>query len=192
MSNYNSRRSNSASATRRILIAIDGSEHSGRAVDWYAANMNQSDDELLFVYVVEPPAVSLATRLTRADVTAAYAKAVDKAVDVGHRLAASVREQCNSAGISQTIRFLERMGSKPGPALVEVANEERAGFIVLGSRGQSRVRRTFLGSVSEYVLHHAHRPVCIVPPPQPPSQPEIANQSASNARPDFNSDGNTS
>ena len=31
----------------------------------------------------------------------------------------------------------------------------------MGTRGLGTVRRTILGSVSDYVLHHAHCPVCI-------------------------------
>ena len=33
----------------------------------------------------------------------------------------------------------------------------------MGTRGLGKIRRTFLGSVSNYVLHHAHIPVIIVP-----------------------------
>ena len=34
-------------------------------------------------------------------------------------------------------------------------------MIVMGTRGLGTVRRTILGSVSDYVLHHAHCPVII-------------------------------
>ena len=34
----------------------------------------------------------------------------------------------------------------------------------MGSRGLNTLRRTFMGSVSDYVLHHVHVPVMIVPP----------------------------
>ena len=34
-------------------------------------------------------------------------------------------------------------------------------MIVLGTRGQGTVRRTILGSVSDYVVHHAHVPVTV-------------------------------
>lgn len=38
-------------------------------------------------------------------------------------------------------------------------------MIVMGSRGIGTIRRTFLGSVSDYCVHHAHIPVAVVPPP---------------------------
>jgi nucleotide-binding universal stress UspA family protein len=46
--------------------------------------------------------------------------------------------------------------------IVEVAEEIGAGLIVMGSRGQGRLRRALLGSVSEAVVRHAHCPVTIV------------------------------
>ncbi|KAG5441568.1 hypothetical protein CSKR_111418 [Clonorchis sinensis] len=41
-------------ALRRIVLPIDNSEHSKRAMDWYFANMQSENDFLLFVHVVEP------------------------------------------------------------------------------------------------------------------------------------------
>jgi len=46
--------------------------------------------------------------------------------------------------------------------IVIVAEEIGAGLIVMGSRGQGRLARTLLGSVSEAVIRHAHCPVTIV------------------------------
>ena len=43
------------------------------------------------------------------------------------------------------------------------ARRRRAALIVLGSRGRSTVRETPLGSVAGSTLHHAHRPVMVVP-----------------------------
>jgi nucleotide-binding universal stress UspA family protein len=43
-----------------------------------------------------------------------------------------------------------------------VAEELGAGLIVMGSRGQGRLRRALLGSVSDAVVRHAHCPVTIV------------------------------
>ena len=51
----------------------------------------------------------------------------------------------------------------PGEMICKLAKKEGATFIVIGSRGAGTVRRTILGSVSDYVIHHAHMPVVVVP-----------------------------
>ena len=52
-------------------------------------------------------------------------------------------------------------GLKPGSVIVNVASEEGAGMIIMGTRGMGTLRRTILGSVSDYVVHHAHCPVVV-------------------------------
>ena len=54
---------------------------------------------------------------------------------------------------------------KAGEAICDIAQEEDVHFIVMGTRGQGALRRTILGSVSDYVVHHAGVPVTICPPP---------------------------
>lgn len=44
----------------------------------------------------------------------------------------------------------------PGEAIIRASEELGADLIVMGSRGMGVVRRTILGSVSDYVLQHSH------------------------------------
>jgi nucleotide-binding universal stress UspA family protein len=46
--------------------------------------------------------------------------------------------------------------------IVILAQEIGAGLIIMGSRGQGRIRRALMGSVSDSVVRHAHCPVTIV------------------------------
>ena len=62
--------------------------------------------------------------------------------------------------MQQNGKFLRRHGD-PGEAIVSVAEKEKATFIVTGCRGMGLLRRTFMGSVSDYVMHHAHCPVLV-------------------------------
>jgi nucleotide-binding universal stress UspA family protein len=43
----------------------------------------------------------------------------------------------------------------PGPALCQFAAEINATAIIVGSRGLGRIKRAFLGSVSDYVVRNA-------------------------------------
>ncbi len=50
-------------------------------------------------------------------------------------------------------------------AILSVADDVDAKAIVLGTRGRGGVTSMMLGSVSRAVLHHADRPVLVVPSP---------------------------
>ena len=51
---------------------------------------------------------------------------------------------------------------KPADVIINTAVHEKAGLIVLGSRGLGRLKRTFTStSVSDHVLHRAKCPVVI-------------------------------
>lgn len=59
-------------------------------------------------------------------------------------------------------KFVRRDGEKPGQTICECALEMGATYIVTGTRGLGKFRRTVMGSVSDYVIHHAHVPVLVV------------------------------
>jgi nucleotide-binding universal stress UspA family protein len=48
-------------------------------------------------------------------------------------------------------------------AIVDFANDEDASLILMGTRGRSGARYALLGSVASAVMHHAGRPVGVVP-----------------------------
>ncbi len=52
-------------------------------------------------------------------------------------------------------------GSKPGEAIVDASQEVKADMIIMGTRGLGTIRRTIMGSVSDYVVHHASCPVIV-------------------------------
>uniref|UniRef100_A0A1I8JN84 Usp domain-containing protein n=1 Tax=Macrostomum lignano TaxID=282301 RepID=A0A1I8JN84_9PLAT len=99
-------------------------------------HVRQPTDVLLLVQAVEPPSQPVA--LSR------------------------WKDACHQLGIKK-FSFVNVSG-EPGEAIVQAAEEHEADLVVMGSRGLGTLRRTFLGSVSDYVLHHAYRPVLICPP----------------------------
>jgi nucleotide-binding universal stress UspA family protein len=64
----------------------------------------------------------------------------------------SLAEQAKAAGVEA--EFSQRQGN-PGRIICELARELEIDLIVLGRRGRSGVQELLLGSVSNYVNHHA-------------------------------------
>lgn len=56
---------------------------------------------------------------------------------------------------------MKSVGGNPGEVIVRVAKEENASLIVTGTRGMGKIRRTFLGSISDFIIHHSHVPVLV-------------------------------
>jgi nucleotide-binding universal stress UspA family protein len=78
---------------------------------------------------------------------------------VGERLLERVAE-------AEQVPFAERrvLHCLPAERLADLADEEAAYLIVVGSRGRGAFKRAFLGSVSSDVIGLARRPVLVVPP----------------------------
>ncbi|MGI0494967.1 universal stress protein [Alkalinema pantanalense CENA528] len=77
----------------------------------------------------------------------------------GEEFLTSLVEEANAAGI--TAEFLQIPGN-PGRTICATAQELNVDLIVLGRRGHSGLNELFLGSTSNYVLHHAPCSVLVV------------------------------
>jgi len=56
---------------------------------------------------------------------------------------------------------MSEVGVNPGEVICSVAQREAVETIVVGTRGLGVMRRTIMGSVSDYLVHHAHCPVSV-------------------------------
>src|SRR5215212_3294870 len=131
----------------RILVATDGSREAQLALTTAADLANSTHSELHVVHVGEVPLVYHPERH-------AY-----RTLYAEHELEAQV-ERIDGSSATEAQAHL-RMG-RADEEIVELAQSIDAGLIVIGSRGQGRLRRALVGSVSESVVRHAHCPVTIV------------------------------
>ena len=70
-----------------------------------------------------------------------------------------------SVGFQMKYKVVTPSAKRPGEGIVDVAEKEKGDVIVMGTRGLDMVRRTLLGSVSDYVVRHANVPVVVCPKP---------------------------
>lgn len=89
----------------------------------------------------------------------------------GIELLRSRQEEATSAGV--TTEFTQNQGS-PGRTICDVARTWGADTIVMGRRGHSGLTELILGSVSNYVLHHA--PCSVLTVQHTDTNPEVVEQ----------------
>lgn len=58
-------------------------------------------------------------------------------------------------------RWLTGSAGSPGEWIIKVAKEDDVDMIVMGARGLGKIKKTILGSVSDYVLNKSKVPVLI-------------------------------
>jgi nucleotide-binding universal stress UspA family protein len=86
--------------------------------------------------------------------------AVEEPVEEAQELLQSLRGRLPEADDADT-RLVE---GSPAERLIEVADDENAELLVVGSRGRSALRSAALGSVSRRLARDARCPVVVVPP----------------------------
>jgi nucleotide-binding universal stress UspA family protein len=137
----------------RILVATDGSGAAALAANTAADIAETTDSELHVVHVGEVAPVYHPERH-------GYLAQYDKLQEAAGRLLEEQVEQMREAGGTVTRAHL-RMG-RPDEEIVGLSEEVGAGLIVAGSRGLGLLKRALIGSVSDSVVRHSHRPVLVV------------------------------
>jgi len=137
---------------KRLLVPIDGSNHSLRALAHVikrAASDGQIQIFVLNVQLPLPPSLFV----TRAMIA-------DHNTTKSREDLARAQRMLNRSAVKAEI--LVRVG-EPGETIVKAARQKRCGEIVLGSRGLGNLKGLILGSVTTKVIHAARVPVTVVP-----------------------------
>ena len=141
----------------RVLVAMDQGPLAARALDVGAQIAAACGAEVALVHVIDPHLFMG----TEAGVAASALRA-DFERDGRALLAGAAEHVEQVTGLPAAFQFLEY--GRPAHEIVRVSGEWMADLVVLGTHGRSAVSRALLGSTSEGVLCHGHRPVLIVPP----------------------------
>jgi nucleotide-binding universal stress UspA family protein len=143
----------------KILLAIDGSSASDRAIElvstmrWPAGSHVQLihvGDALLGVYA-GMPGVVVSAEAVEADIEADRERRQKLLDEAGARLVAP--------GRSVATQIIE---GRPASSIVEAARAAEADLIVLGSHGRGALASAVLGSVTAEVIEYASTPVLVV------------------------------
>jgi len=138
----------------RIVVGVDGSEGSQRALAWALEDARRRGDATVeVVHAWEPPVLvgSPAGSMPAVNVEAPY-------TDAAQQLLADVLADVDTTGVTVERVVLE---GPPGASLCERSAD--ASLVVLGSSGHGAVLDALIGSVSQYCAHHASCPLVLIP-----------------------------
>jgi nucleotide-binding universal stress UspA family protein len=144
-----------------LLICYDGSEGARRAIVAAGREFDRRQALVLHVWeswVTESPALADASATGHGVVAELDEVADEQSVDHTAE-GVQVAEQAGFAaeGLS------ERTTEPAWKAILDIADQHACAAIVVGSRGLTGLSAA-LGSLSNGVVHHSHRPVLVVPP----------------------------
>jgi nucleotide-binding universal stress UspA family protein len=139
-----------------IVVGIDGSHHSTRALEWALREgvLQQAPVTVLTVHSVPASPWTGNPYLVEAD-PEDQEKLLHAAEELTQKVASQLGEsRPPSVKVRAIIGF-------PAKELIEASRD--ADLVVVGSRGAGGFAKLMVGSVSSQVLEHAHCPVVVVP-----------------------------
>ena len=140
----------------KILIALDASNHSERALEFLTRMRWPAGSRVIVLTVIQPPVDPSSADPRTTMFTGELLEEQRRRLE---ELVASAECTLREAGFPTEGRILV---GDPREALADVARSERADLLVVGSRGRTGITKLLLGSVSSHLVTHAPCSVLVV------------------------------
>ena len=135
---------------KNILVPVDGSEGSDRAITHAISIAEICEAKLSFLYVAN---------INQLAINACLSDAILEAVTKAGNVILDRAMEMVPSGIEK--EAFSETGS-PAVVILDFATSNNADLIVMGSRGLGIVKGVLLGSVSQYIVEQARCPVLVV------------------------------
>ena len=147
--------------TPSIVCGVDGSADSRAAVEVASQLASRLGMRLVLAHIAEVAHVPYAAAAPFGGLAgpAAYTEEISSEKEDAQRLLGQVALDADVLDAKQRVAI-----GFPAEGLAELADEENAELIVVGSRGRGAFKAALLGSVSNSLVGVAGCPVLIVPP----------------------------
>ena len=152
----------------KILVAVDCQGNNNLVFESAVSLAKSTDASLMLLYVISEHTVNDMLLPTYAyypypmldeDDRNVYKEKLEEYQKIGIDFLQTLANKATAAGI--TTEYTQLIGN-PGRTICELASTWEADLILVGSRGLKGLKEMFLGSVSNYVTHHARCSVLIV------------------------------
>lgn len=147
---------------RRILVALDGSETSIRALTASLNLARQGGGRVRMVHVVEELAY-----LGGFDPYGASSGELIKVIrENGAKILANGMAAAESAGVEADTVLYDNFGERLPEAIADAARQWNADLIVVGTHGRRGMGRVLMGSGAEQIIRLSPVPVLVIRKPE--------------------------
>jgi nucleotide-binding universal stress UspA family protein len=142
----------------KILVAVDSSPLSNKVFEEAVSFAKITGAHLILLHVISPyddsylSLVGVSYPNLHSENVEYYMRALNKLKEEGLKYLQQLCQKASELGVN--VEFTQNIGD-PGRTICEIARNCDANLIMMGRRGHSGLGELFLGSVSNYVLHHA-------------------------------------
>lgn len=148
---------------QRILVPIDGSPSSQRALATALQMAQAFGARLRLIHVVEETAY-----LAGYDPFGGYAGDLIRVMrESGEKVLAQGLATAKAAGIEADTVLFDKLGERLGETVANAAKAWNAELIVVGTHGRRGIGRLVMGSGAEQVIRLAEVPVLVIRSPDP-------------------------
>ena len=149
---------------RRILVALDGSETSIRALTASLNLARQGGGRVRMIHVVEELAY-----LGGFDPYGASSGDLIKVIrENGAKVLATGLAAAGSAGVEADTVLCDNFGERLPEAVADAARQWNADLIVVGTHGRRGIGRVLMGSGAEQIIRLSPVPVLVIRSPETP------------------------
>ena len=141
---------------KSVVVATDGSKWSASAAS-EAIGIAKRNSAKLTALAVVPAELAMPTDIDFA--TIAREKLADQEMQAAEKNARAVKEAAQKEGVDAQA-FV--MSGKPADAITEIAKDQKADLVIVGSHGRTGLDRLLMGSVAERVIVLASCAVLVV------------------------------
>lgn len=142
---------------RKIIVPVDNSKASLRALDEACELAVLSDAEVLAVHVVD------LTQFNWGAAELANHTALREAVkDVGSHVLEHASQKLHDSGVRHQTKILESGGDKIADVIMDEVADSDSDLIIMGTHGFGGLIHLLLGSVAEGVLRQSKVPVLLL------------------------------
>jgi nucleotide-binding universal stress UspA family protein len=144
---------------KNILVPVDGSEFSIRALEYAVYIVKRFNSKLIALHIV-PSSIRYDLFMSKKDheMNSPFNQVLQFAYMEAQKWFEKVREKIDVEFKTDVIIAEESIVKE----IIEYSERENIDLIVIGTRGRTGFKKLFLGSVASGVLNFAHCPVLVV------------------------------